>query len=36
LHVAAALRVDADVIVRYDARQIAAAEAARLRTLSPA
>ena len=36
LHIAAALRVDADVMVSYDARQIAAAEAAGLRTQSPA
>lgn len=32
LHVAAALRCDADVMLSYDIRQIAAAEAAGLRT----
>jgi len=36
LHIAAALKVDADIMVSYDARQIAAAEAAGLRTRSPA
>lgn len=35
LHIAAAFKVDADVMVSYDARQIAAAEAAGLRALSP-
>jgi predicted nucleic acid-binding protein len=34
LHVAAALRWDADVILSYDQRQLAAADAAGLRTLS--
>ena len=34
LHVAAALRWDADVMLSYDQRQLAAAEAAGLRTLS--
>ena len=33
LHVAAALRLDADVMLSYDHRQIAAAHAAGLRTL---
>ena len=36
LHIAAALKVDADLMLTYDLRQIAAAEAAGLRTLSPA
>jgi predicted nucleic acid-binding protein len=34
LHVAAALRMSADVMVSYDGRQIAAAEGVGLRTLS--
>jgi predicted nucleic acid-binding protein len=36
LHVAAAFKVDAELMLTYDTRQIAAAEAAGLRTLSPA
>lgn len=35
LHVAAALRVDADVMVSYDRRQVAAAESSGLRVLQP-
>ncbi|MHB1172768.1 MAG: type II toxin-antitoxin system VapC family toxin [Lacisediminihabitans sp.] len=35
LHVAAALHMNADVMVSYDRRQIDAAEAAGLRTVSP-
>jgi uncharacterized protein len=35
LHVAAALRWDADVLVSYDERQVAAAEAAGLRVTAP-
>ncbi|MES1169139.1 MAG: type II toxin-antitoxin system VapC family toxin [Leifsonia sp.] len=36
LHIAAAFKVDAEVMLSYDTRQIAAAQAAGLRTLSPA
>ncbi len=36
LHIAAALKLDADLMISYDARQIAAAESVGLRTLSPA
>jgi predicted nucleic acid-binding protein len=36
LHVAAAFKVDAELMLTSDTRQIAAAEAAGLRTLSPA
>jgi len=36
LHIAAALKADADVMISYDARQIAAAESVGLRTISPA
>jgi predicted nucleic acid-binding protein len=36
LHIAAAFKVDAELMLTYDKRQIAAAEAAGLRTLSPA
>jgi predicted nucleic acid-binding protein len=35
LHIAAALKLDADLMISYDARQIAAAESVGLRTLSP-
>jgi predicted nucleic acid-binding protein len=35
LHIAAAFKVDADVMLSYDMRQIAAADAAGLRTVSP-
>lgn len=35
LHVATALRIDADVVFSYDARQVAAARAAGLRVAAP-